>query len=198
MSNLLDRLRRRPALYWALAVAVAIAVARVAAALGPQPPPLGPMQDVAVAAHAVKAGTVLAGGDIRWRRWPAGLLPDTALVTDPVGQTAAVALVAGEPLISARLGRGGGLAVPTGQRALTVPVTAAAPPLKPGDRVDVLATFDTGDTGDGAPTAPVALGALVIDVRPDAVTVAVPTADAPKVAFAIAKAAITLALTSPT
>jgi hypothetical protein len=62
----------------------------------------------------------------------------------------------------------------------------------------VLATFDTGDGPAGAdPTFAVARSARVLGVTGDkAVTVALSPDEAPRVAFAIAKATVTLALTS--
>ncbi|MDP9389783.1 MAG: hypothetical protein M3Q48_18175, partial [Actinomycetota bacterium] len=77
--------------------------------------------------------------------------------------------------------------------------------LRPGQRVDVLATFDTGEgagegdgEGDGGPpTFPVAQGALVLDVGEEWVTVGVEAGEAPRVAFAVARGTVALALTSP-
>jgi Flp pilus assembly protein CpaB len=78
--------------------------------------------------------------------------------------------------------------------------------LERGHRVDVLATFDTGvpepvavattEADDGqAPTFPVAAGALVLDVGTESVTIAVRPREAPRVAFALARGTVTLALT---
>ncbi|MGH9165205.1 MAG: RcpC/CpaB family pilus assembly protein, partial [Acidimicrobiales bacterium] len=91
----------------------------------------------------------------------------------------------------------GGVAaqLPPGLRALAVPVDAASLPLRQGYRVDVLATFDTADPA-AEPTFPVATAALVLDVAEDAVTLAVTPTEAPRLAFAIARGTIALALTS--
>lgn len=121
--------------------------------------------------------------------------------------------------------RGVAALVPPGQRALAVPVDPGGLTLRLGDRVDVLATFDvapdplpagapdpagtepagtgpavTGPTGvgdPGAPTFPVAEAALVVDVGDESVTVAVDPGEAARVAFALARGTVTLALTSP-
>jgi hypothetical protein len=69
-----------------------------------------------------------------------------------------------------------------------------------GDWVDVLATVDTDggeDAAGGLSTAPVALSALVVEVRDDAVTVAVPPAAAARIASALARGTVTLTLTTP-
>jgi hypothetical protein len=73
-----------------------------------------------------------------------------------------------------------------------VPGGAGRPPLRPGDRVDVLATLGDG-TGQ---TVAVVLDATVLDVddERDVVTVAVEPDDAPAVASAVATATVTLAL----
>ncbi len=78
---------------------------------------------------------------------------------------------------------------------LVSPAEAAAL-VRPGDRVDVLATFDSTE-GETEPTFPVAMGALVVDVAEEAVTVAVTPEEAPRVAFATARGTVTLALASP-
>jgi hypothetical protein len=72
--------------------------------------------------------------------------------------------------------------------------TGSGLPLEVGDRVDVLATFDAGTTGAGEPTFAVARRAVVVHVGEDAVTVAVTTSAAPRVAYALAAGAVTLVL----
>ncbi|MDP9070437.1 MAG: hypothetical protein M3N68_03965, partial [Actinomycetota bacterium] len=116
------------------------------------------------------------------------------------GHATLVPLAAGEVLLEAKLAPWGtrGLAalVPPGRRALAVPVERGRLPLRAGDRVDVLATFEVAEDA-GEPTFPVATSALVVDVADEAVTVAVSPDEAPRVAFAIARATVTLALSTP-
>jgi hypothetical protein len=76
--------------------------------------------------------------------------------------------------------------------------TGSGLPLRVGDRVDVLATFDPGVSGDGEPTFAVARGAVVVHVGKEAVTVAVAEAAAPKVAYALAAGTVTLVLSGTT
>ncbi|MET0663993.1 MAG: hypothetical protein ABW008_00400, partial [Acidimicrobiales bacterium] len=78
---------------------------------------------------------------------------------------------------------------PTGPGALGV---------RPRDRVDLLATFDplVAPAGED-PTVTVARVATVVAVRTRSITVAVTAAEAPRVAFALSQATITLALTPP-
>jgi Flp pilus assembly protein CpaB len=105
-------------------------------------------------------------------------------------------LVPGEVVVRSRLApdgrRGAAALLPEGQRAIAVPGGAGRPPLRLGDRVDVLATL--GD--DSGRTVVVVTGATVLDVddQRDLVTIAVPPDDAPSVASAVATATVTLAL----
>jgi hypothetical protein len=70
--------------------------------------------------------------------------------------------------------------------------------VRAGDEVDVLATFDPLVTPAGEdPTVTVARAATVVAVRSRAITVAVTEVEAPRVAFALSQATLTLALTPP-
>lgn len=212
-------LRRSSLLYWFVAVAVAattgLTVSRQVSAASARAASLGGLRTVPVAARAVDAGEVLAAGDVSLRRLPAAAVPDAAVARAPTGRPTLVALAPGEVLLADKLApdgvRGIAALVPPGMRALAVPVPAGGMALERGHYVDVLATFDTepADTaptaGDGAgveaseataPTFPVATGALVIDAGEESVTIAVSPDEAPRVAFALARGTVTLALTS--
>jgi Flp pilus assembly protein CpaB len=130
--------------------------------------------------------------------------------------------VAGEPVVASRLAphglTGTAALVAPGERAVTVPPgPAAAPPLVVGDLVDVLTVLpvgpggagehgDRGEHGDGdgdhgdgdgggeAPAFVLVEQAAVVDVTDGAVTVSVPAADAPRVAWALASGTVVLAL----
>ena len=114
----------------------------------------------------------------------------------PDGQVVSQAVLAGEPVVEARLG--GDRLVPPGSRALALPTGPGALGVRPGDRVDLLATFDplVAPAGED-PTVTVARAATVVAVRTRSITVAVTAAEAPRVAFALSQATITLALTPP-
>jgi len=154
----------------------------------------GAPEQVAVAARFLPAGAVVASGEIVLRDVPSGLVPEGALRRPPVGRTLLAPLAQGEVVTAGRVaGAGvGGLSalLPDDARALAVPIGPGTPPLRRGDRVDVLATFE-GDE----PTFAVASGAAVLAVTRDkSVTVAVTADEAPRVAFALAQGAVTLAL----
>lgn len=209
------RLRRSPLPFWLLALALSLvtglSVGRLVDEASRRAARLGGLVDVPVAARSVEAGRLLRAGDVAVRRLPAAVLPRGRLARSPAGRVTMVPLAAGEVLLAAKLAPDGlaGVAalVPSGHRALAVPVEPGGLALRQGHRVDVLATFEVaageggqaGETGEGAgaPTFPVATGALVVDVAEGAVTVAVTPAEAARVAFALARGTVTLALTAP-
>lgn len=216
------RLRRSPLPFWALAVALAlctgITVSRLVGEASARAARLGGLVDVVVAARRVEAGKSLRPADLTVRRLPADALPDgpiKASDASAVGKVVLVPLVQREVLLASKLAPDGLLGVaalvPSGHRALAVPVDPGGLSFRLGNRVDVLATFDVpGEPVAGAgvagvdegtasaapaPTFPVATAALVVDVGDEAVTVAVTDDESPRVAFALARGTVTLALT---
>jgi Flp pilus assembly protein CpaB len=172
---------------------------------------------VVVAAQDVARGTQLEASMLEVERIPSKFAPPGAVasVEDVAGRTLAADVLAGEAVTRARVGAEGAgevaALVPTGLRAMTV--DAGVPPgsVRPGDRVDVLATFGgqhphtetvatglevllvldsdgstgsisaTGGSGSGGPT-------LVLLVSPDA---------AEQLAFAKAFADLSIAIDGP-
>jgi Flp pilus assembly protein CpaB len=186
-------LARHPWAYWFLVLVVAAAagsvVSDVVGRATTSVRELGEMVRVPVAARDVAVGTVLADDDVAWRVLPVGALPEAAVADAPVGRTTLVPLVPGEVLVAPKLAPDGvhGIAalLPAGARAVGVPVVDGMPPLRRGDRVDVLAP------------AVVAADAVVLEATEVVVTIAVVAADAPRVAEAVARGPVTLALASP-
>lgn len=194
------RLRRRPVLWWLAVVGLSLAVglvlesglsrARADARRFGEPVP------VVVASVDLAVGAMAGPDTVELRSWPAALVPAGALTVVPDGQVVSQAVLAGEPVVEARLG--GDRLVPPGSRALALPTGPGALGVRPGDRVDLLATFDplVAPAGED-PTVTVARAATVVAVRTRSITVAVTAAEAPRVAFALSQATITLALTPP-
>lgn len=153
----------------------------------------GATRVVPVLTRAVAAGDQIRPDAVQDQEVPVALVPDAAVAPHPVGRTARVALVAGEIVLAERVapdGVGGVAAlVPPRTRALAVPVPDGGLVVRRGDRVDVLSGTAPGTT--------VAGGALVVDATDKAVTVAVPVADAPAVAAAVATGPVALALVPP-
>jgi len=188
---------RYPLLSWLPPAAAALAVAWLTSAVvdgaTAEVRSLGPMVRVPVAARPVEAGVVLDVDDVQWRRLPRAAMPREPVSEEPAGGTTLVPVAEGEVLLRSKLApdgvRGAAALMPPDSLAVAVPVTEGErPPLQRGDRVDLLAAGDEG----GA--AAVAVGALVVDLGADVVTVAVAAEEAPAVADAVARGVVTLAL----
>ena len=201
----LRRLARSPLAYWAVVVALAgltaFTVAGQVDRAGAQAARYGNLRPVVVATHAVELGAVVRQADVIVTAMPASFLPDGALDSTGavVGRTVVVPLLRGSAVVAANLAPDGleGVAalLPAGSRAVAVPTGPAAVALRRGDRVDILATFDPPPAGE-EPTFPVAEAAPVVDVGPEAVTVAVAPEEARRVAYAVAAGVVTLVLTA--
>jgi Flp pilus assembly protein CpaB len=157
----------------------------------------GRTRPVVVATRDLAPGEAVGAGRVARRDLPVALVPPAALAAVPEGAVVRLPIVAGEPLVAARLApvglTGAAALVPAGRRAVAIPRgPAGTPPLAVGDQVDVVAV--AGDEAGGAPGYTLAERAPVVDVGREAVTVAVPRADAPRVAAALASGAVVLAL----
>lgn len=207
----LRRLARRSAVvWWSAAVVLGLitatvvnsAVHRTAAAADAW----GTNRRVWVVEREVRAGAALSADDVGLKRWPKGVVPRGALDAEssPVGEATRVALMPGEVVLTQRLAGHGaqGVAalVTAGRRAIAIKNDESMPVVRSGDRVDVLATFDVADdlaapdTANAAPSFAVASDAEVLTVSARTITISVANRDAPRVAFALARAAVTLAL----
>lgn len=192
--RMLRRLRTSLALRW-LAVAaaaglVAAEASRLSTDAAAERAAWGSSAPVVVALGDLQVGDVVGPGDVSVDEWPEAVIPPGAVATPPVGRVVTAPIVEGEAVVAARLApaglRGAAALIPDGFVAVAVPASssygAPAPPLELGDRVDVLAPDVVAD------------GAVVVAVDDDAVTVAVPSADAADVADAVAASIVTLAL----
>ncbi len=109
-------------------------------------------QAVVVARAALAPGAMIDADDLASARLPRRFVPPGAITDadDAVGRIAAVAMPKGTVLTAAMArtpGAAGALAaaIPAGARAVALPVEGAAGLLRlihPGDRVDLMATFD--------------------------------------------------------
>ena len=196
-------LRRRPKLWWVIVLTVALAAGwAVAAAVSraeAERLAWGEPVAVAVATRDLAPGDEIGAGDVHLVDHPPGLVPADALAEVPVGQVVRAAVFDGEVLVAARLAPTGtsGLAatLPDGTRAVAIPVEAGtAPPLQPGDLVDVLVALPEEAAGGGPPGFALTTGATVVDVDDAAVTIAVDPEAAPRIAVALGQGAVTLAL----
>lgn len=144
--------RRRTSVWSAFgilaALATALAVYSYLAYVKSRLPEAGALVPMVVAKHDLDPGTTLSLSMLEVKDHPGKYLPDGA-VSEPgtlVGKVLAVPVFRGEPLVARKLSHKGGLSsiVPPGMRAYRLAVapgmTAGSRP-RPGDRVDVLATF---------------------------------------------------------
>lgn len=194
------RLRRRPVLWWLMVIGLSLTIGLLIegglAQAQADARRFGAPVEVAVARVDLAPGMAAGPDTVELRPWPEALVPEGALRSVPDGLVVSQVVLAGEPLVERRLTDGG--LVPAGSRALALPTGPGALGVRPGDRVDVLATFDPLVAPEGQdPTVTVARAATVVTVRARAVTVAVTEEEAPRVAFALSQATIALALTPP-
>ena len=199
----------------ACAVGAGLVMRAYAQRLDATRPDGGPPIDVVAAAGDIDRGAMLAEDSLTIVTVPARFTPPGA-IRDPgraVGRIAAAPLAEGEIVTRLRLAGGGAgptaATVPAGMRAVQVPV-AFAVGVRPGDLVDVIATFGGGGThtevtgerlevlrvehggGGGsfgaAATSPSSSVGLVLLVTPS---------DAERLAFASAFATLSIALRGP-
>ncbi len=170
-----------------------------------------------VAAHALKAGTVLQAADVKSLPWPGAELPKGSFsnLSDVAGNTVFDAIGEDEPIFAAHLASarsGGGAGVPTGMRAVSVHVTDSTGVmtlLRAGQRVDVQVVV--GRTGSDSKetqvrTALEGLKVLSVSLQPEpgsqgqnlpVVTLLAKPADADVLAAADSGARVRLALRNP-
>jgi pilus assembly protein CpaB len=193
-----------------LLVVLALGLALRPGPAGPAAPARPPDVEVVVAAADLGAGAVLGASDLALLSLPAGAVPDgvAAAVDQVTGQVRAGPLRRGEPVTDVRLvGPGLWSQVPAGQVAAPVRLAdlAVATLLRPGDRVDVLAT-----TADAGRAEVVAAGALVVSAPPVDATdppaadgdagllvLAVPAETAARLAAAATNSTLTVTLGPP-
>ncbi len=166
---------------------------------------------VVVAAQPLSRGAVLTEDALRVASVPSAFSPPGALrsLADAVGATISSDLAVGEAVTRTRVGTTGGPVasqVPSGLRAFVVPSGMPAGSVRPGDHVDVLATFGgqrpyTDTVGTGLEVLSVLGtegGALALgeDAGPSLVLLVTPDA-AERLAHAKAFGTLTLTIAGP-
>lgn len=197
----LRRMTRSPVAYWSavavLAAVTGLFVARLVDEAQAQRARYGAARRVAVVTRPLDVGHRLIAADVAVHVVPRAFVPVGAFDAPDavVGRTVVVRLFPGEAVLESHLAPAGlrGLAahLAPGRRAVAVPAGAATPVVRVGDQVDVLATLE------GHETVAIAEAATVIDAAENAVTVAVDTDEASRVADAASRGALTLAVRSP-
>ncbi len=173
-------------------LAAGLAAAAVATALPLLAPPAAPTLSVVAATRDLLPGTPLSAADLAAVALPVAVVPEGALtsVNDLVGRTVAGPVRRGEALTDVRLlgsslvRRRGTVAAPV---RLADPATAAL--LRPGDRVDVLATPADGQA-ESATTVATGLEVLAVPAGGDGEGALVVLAATPTIAARLAGAAV--------
>lgn len=202
--------RARIALVAVLALLAGVATASFVADAADRAEAWGPRRRVAVATRDLDPGEQLTSDAVVWHDLPVAVVPDDAVTDDPAGRPVAERILRDEVVRGARLGTAGtsGLAarLAPGWLAVALPADDRTPPVRVGDRADLYvatatdptATEPTVATGSTAARPPagrrLTAGARVLEVTDRRITVAVPRADAPEVAAAIATSTVILAV----
>lgn len=199
--SLVARLRRHPVAYWTVTAVAVTGLVATATSLDGEPPGasgLGRLRRVPVARHTIEPGELVEADDVEWRDLPSGSLPSEPLAAE-LDRRAATTIFTGEPVVAARLAPDGASAlaarIPADRQAVALPVTVGAPPLEPGDVVDLLSVASPDPSSGRAHR--VARAAVVVDVGDEVVTVAVDDDDVRAVATAAATGAVVISLDGP-
>lgn len=159
----------------------------------------GNLVEVVVANRTIQPGELLDPSSVRVTALPAALVPPNALTEIPFGQSARSLISAGEAVITERLAplgvNGLAAAIQPGERAIAVPVERNRIAFEIGMEVDVLQTLDPFSVGASNATSTVVAAARVIALEEMAITIAVPTNAANRVATALASSVVTLVIT---
>ncbi len=159
---------RRAATWHRRLLAAGLAAAAVAVGLQVLRPPPPPTVEVLAAARDIDAGAALVAGDVVALTLPSDAVPSGALdpAADVIGRAVAGPIRAGEAITDVRL-VGPALVAGLGEGLVATPVRVAdagtAGLVRPGDRVDVLAT-PVGQDTTGLPSRIVAAEVVVIAV----------------------------------
>ena len=201
----LYRWLRRPLVYWTvvslLLVITVVGVARQSDRQRQLTETYGELREVPVAVALIRPGEPLGAEAVRWEKRPAAGVPPGAVTDLAEGALAAAAIYPGEVIHAERVaGSGGGLSsrLAPGVAAVSIPTTYGVPPVRPGDRVTLVAVFDTFAAETTPEARAVARHATVMEVDEDAVTVAVRISEVESTVTALVWGAITIVATGAT
>ena len=155
----------------------------------------GPTRVALVTTQPMRAGQRVTARVTRLEVRPTAQLGAGALHGVPTNASVSGPVAAGEVLTEARLVTTSASGTGSTTAAMAVPLGDAPLAVRPGDRVDVYATYDPALVRPGAaPTSRVAARGEVVRAGRTSVTVAVRAAEVPGLATALARATVTMAL----
>ncbi len=169
------RLDQRRLLAFVVAGVVAVVTFTTVSEAQSRSASLGQTQLVAIARTDLAAGSRLTSVNIDLIERPVRFVPVRAVGSEAEGEVLIADVVAGEVIVSSRLGASG-TPLGTDERAVTVPMPLAPPLLEPGDTVELVGLQAVDVAGSPAPTVAtvVITTGRVLAVTDNAVTVATP------------------------
>jgi Flp pilus assembly protein CpaB len=158
----------------------------------------GPMVDVVIAERDLAAGSPLVPGALTIAHWPAAIVADDALGELPSADDSLRRTLRLGEMVTLRDLRSTSAAmeVPSGRRALSMPMDASVPSLVTGDVVDFFVFEDAALGLDVNRAAKFDASGIVIEVSDDAFVVAVLEALAGDIANATRHRSVVVALRS--
>lgn len=147
----------------------------------------GPQVTVLMARHDIPPGQKVWSSDTITGTRPRSLTPTNALRELPPGATTTAMILAGEPLVRARLTDDEGPLAPAGTTAIRLDLAVGAPALQSRDHVDILGPRSEPQPTDAIPQAmphDPAVGQVVVISRA-AVVLRAPTEDDPTIEVAV-------------
>lgn len=169
-QHLVRRFDRRRVLALVVAIGVALLVGRSLDRARATVFDLGTMRPTLVATTHVAAGESLGEGNTRVEDWPISFRPEAAVGSEVIGFTATSPVAAGQAVTLTNLvaDRHG---LTSGQRAVTIAMPLAPPPLVSGDLVEVVGL----EGAEGIVRASVLSRATVAVVDDETITLLVPS-----------------------
>lgn len=190
-----------------LAIATIALVTAQLQELRAQKTKFGRIVNVVVARRDVPAGSVVTPSDLRTEKFHEQTLPEGALrsTKELINRVVVSPMLEGQVVVDRALADADRSSLnaitPTGFRTLRVPLGTSVEP-EPGDRVDLIVSFDPQVVGEGFdPAFTVARAALVISVDRNrdepGITLRVTEDEVPKVAFAITRGTVSVVVAPP-
>ncbi len=184
--------------YWMVVLLLALATATIVSRLMHRAAAaehrFGPLSQVLVSTQPIRPGGRISAATAHLEDRPEAQLPVGTLDRIPVGASVSGPVARGEVLTRARL-QAGSTDQRKGTAAIAVSLGDAPLAVRPGDQVDVYATYDPSLTPLGvAPTSRVAVRADVLRAGRTTATLVVRDAEAPGLAAAVSRATVIVAL----
>ncbi len=156
----------------------------------------GTFRAVAIADHDLSPGQRLTSDDLRWERWPSSVAVHYPVAEHLDGAVLRSSVVAGEPVARSDL-FDDPVALEPEERAITLPLPIAPPPVGPGDIVELIGLAPGFQLGDRQIIDTRALGqGRVMGIDDTGLTVAVETSQVYAIVETMAVGSVEIVLTA--